>query len=76
MEVNARTTAKFRNALRDATLSINDIADQMGWHRNSLNIALNQRAPSPELLDDFVDWLEQHIGRLAVYAETLRDRRE
>jgi transcriptional regulator with XRE-family HTH domain len=68
----------YRSAIRRATLSIAQLARQMGSHRNTVSMYLYERPPSAAAVRRLVDWLRDQAQALSTYADALEaelDRR-
>lgn len=66
-------TDAFRQALREATASVGDIARECGYTRNLFDRYLNRRPPSRAAVEALADALERRGEQLHEQAEQLRE---
>jgi hypothetical protein len=71
--MNASVTRLFRQAVRYATATVKDIAEESGRARVTFDKYLNERPPSHTAARALADALEERGSRLLDYARRIRE---
>ena len=71
--MSATLTRRFRSALREAAVSIGQLAEKSGYSRIMFDTYANRSAPSQKAALALAETLERRAERLAEHAKRLRE---